>query len=233
MPNALSIHNLTVRLDGRMILNDVSLDLKQGESMAIIGPNGSGKSVLLKCILGMLPYDGTITRHPDTRIGYVPQKIDADRHLPLNFKNLFAAKADALKLPESDVDSVVQSVGISPEVLSTPVGHLSGGQLQKALLAFALIGKPTLLILDEPTASIDQPREDQIYEMLRRLQDDYRFTVIVVSHDLNFVYRYSTKVLCLNERGLCFGVPADVLTPELLQKLYGVPLAHYRHTHDK
>jgi len=231
MANVLSVRNLTVRLDDRTILRNISFDLERGETLAVIGPNGSGKTVLLKTILGMYPYEGTIERAPDTRIGYVPQRIDADRHLPLNFKNLLAAKADVLKLSAGDVEDTLRAVGVSHDVLLTPVGHLSGGQFQKTLLAFALIGKPTLLILDEPTASIDQPREEQLHALVHRFQDERGLAAIHVSHDLTFVYRYATKVLCLNERGLCFGAPREVLTPETLEKLYGEPLAHYEHHH--
>ena len=99
---------------------------------------------------------------------------------------------------------------------TTPVGHLSGGQFQRALIAFALLGKPNVLILDEPTASIDKPGEEQMYELVHRLQDEYGMTVILVSHDLSFVYQYATKVLCLNKVGLCFGAPEEALTPEVL-----------------
>jgi zinc transport system ATP-binding protein len=232
MDPILSVKNLTVRLDDRTILHDISFDLEQGETLAVIGPNGSGKTVLLKTILGMFPHEGIIERAPDTRIGYVPQRIEADRHLPLNFKNLLAAKADVLKLSAGDVEDTLRAVGVSRDVLLTPVGHLSGGQFQKALLAFALIGKPTLLILDEPTASIDQPREEQLHELVHRLQDERGLAAIHVSHDLSFVYRYATKVLCLNQRGLCFGVPRKVLTPKTLEKLYGAPMSYYHHRHD-
>ena len=175
----------------------------------------------------MIPYEGTIAWTPDTRIGYVPQKIDADRHLPINFQNLLAAKAAVLGLKAADVDTIVKDVGLDEKLLTTSVGHLSGGQFQRALIAFALLGKPNILILDEPTASIDKPGEEQMYELIHRLQDEYEMTIILVSHDLGFVYRYATKVLCLNKFGICFGSPDDALTPETLQKLYGSPIKAY------
>lgn len=225
----LHVKNLTVTLNGNRILHDLSFDLKKGENLAVIGPNGSGKTVLLKTLLGMFPYKGTIEWHEKPRIGYVPQKIEADRHLPLNFENLFAAKADILKLSPREVKETTETVHIDTRILKTPVGHLSGGEFQRALIGFALLGSPSLLLFDEPTASIDVSHEQQIYETLHELQEKYNLTVIVVSHDLSFVYRYATKVLCLNEEMLCFGEPQDILNTETLKSLFGGNVKYYHH----
>jgi zinc transport system ATP-binding protein len=130
-----------------------------------------------------------------------------------------------------DVAAISGTVGLTEKILETPIGHLSGGQFQRALIAFALLGKPNVLILDEPTASIDKPGEEQVYELIHRLGDTYGMATIVVSHDLNFVYRYATKVLCLSQSGaLCFGDPHEALTQEVLDKLYGATkLSHANH----
>ena len=242
MPRILEVKDLTVAFeDTDPVLDRVSFSLDAGESLAIIGPNGAGKSVLVRALLGMVP--GTqknITWAPNVRIGFVPQKIDADRHLPIDFRNLLAAKASTLRpqLTKTDIDHIIKTVGLTPKILETPVGHLSGGQFQRALIAFALLGltsdggkaKP-VLILDEPTASIDKPGEEQIYELIHRLEDEYNITVILVSHDLSFVYRYATKVFCLNHVGLCFGSPEEALTPNILEKLYG-PHKYFHHFHN-
>lgn len=227
----LTIENLTVRFDEDIIIKDIGFELNAGDNLAVIGPNGSGKTVLLKTLLGMFSYQGTITWAPNVKIGYVPQKIEADKHLPLTFSNLFDAKAEALKLPASEIRSTTEAVGLSGEILRIPVGHLSGGQFQKSLIAFALLGRPTILLLDEPTASIDQPGEEQMYELVHRLQKKYNLTVILVSHDLSFVYRYATKVFCLNKQGVCFGAPRDVLDQKTLDKLYGSTKKYYEHKH--
>jgi ABC-type Mn2+/Zn2+ transport system ATPase subunit len=116
-------------------------------------------------------------------------------------------------------------------MLEIPVGHLSGGQFQRGLIGFALIGNPNVLLLDEPTASIDEPGEEHIYELIHRLQDQYNLAVITVSHDLSFVYRYATKVLCLNRRSVCMGAPREALTPEVLEQLYGPSHGYYQHCH--
>ena len=232
MANVLTITDLVVDFDGEPVIENLNFSVEKGESLAVIGPNGAGKTVLLRALLGMVPYRGTITWAPGTRLGYVPQKIDADRHLPINVQNLLNAKAAILGVSKKDVNETIRIVGLGQKLLETPVGHLSGGQFQRALVAFALLGRPSMLILDEPTASIDKPGEEQIYELVHRLQEQYDMTIILVSHDLSFVYRYSTKVLCLNKSGVCFGAPEETLTPEVLAHLYGGPVKHYHHKHE-
>ena len=228
MQKILTVSDLTVSFEDEVAIEGVSFELDAGESLAIIGPNGAGQSVFLRAILGTAAHTGTIAWAKDARIGYVPQKIDADRHLPITFHNLLVAKAALLNMKKSDLEALGATVGLSPEKMRTPVGHLSGGQFQRGLIAFALLGQPNVLILDEPTASIDKPGEEQIYELVHRLQEKFKMTVILVSHDLSFVYRYSTKVLCLNRFGLCFGEPEETLTPQMLEKLYG-PHKYYVH----
>lgn len=230
MSEVLSVKNVQVKLDGQTILDNLNFEINEGDGLAIIGPNGSGKTVLLKTLLGLIPCEGKVEWRPDIRIGYVPQKIDADRHLPLNLRNLLVAKEKVLGLKTSLAD-VAGDVGLPKTALEIPIGHLSGGQFQRALIAFALLGKPNVLLLDEPTASIDLPGEERIYELIHRLQDKYRMTVILVSHDLSFVYRYATKVLCLNKTGLCFGTPEEALNPQVLEKLYGGPQKYFHHIH--
>ena len=233
MQAILTVSDLSVSFDAETVLRGLSFSLNEGDTLAIIGPNGAGKSVLIKALMSMVPHAGHITWLRDMKIGYVPQKIDADRHLPVNLANLLTAKAAVLHLTEADIQAIGETVGLDQKILETPIGHLSGGQFQRALIAFALLGKPDVLILDEPTASIDKPGEEQVYELIRRLQDKYRMTVILVSHDLSFVYRYATKVLCLIASGaLCFGAPEEALTPDVLDRLYGSTKL-YQHLHDK
>ncbi len=230
MPKILSVKSLAVKLDGQTILDNLSFEVESGDSVAVIGPNGSGKTILLKTLLGILPHQGEIEWNGNVKIGYVPQKIDADRHLPLNLKNLLLAKEKVLGLKEN-IGELSGEVGLSEESLKAPIGHLSGGQFQRALIAFALLDKPNMLLLDEPTASIDLPGEEKIYELIHRLQDKYDMTIILVSHDLSFVYRYATKVLCLNKTGVCFGAPGEALTQRTLEKIYGGPQKYFHHLH--
>ncbi len=212
-------------------MDDVSFELSSRERLSILGPNGAGKTVLLKALLGLLPSSGEIVWSPAARIGYVPQKIDAEIHLPLTFNDLFHAKCSTLKVSINDAQAVAGNVGLTREILATPVGHLSGGQFQRGLIGFALIGEPNVLLLDEPTASVDEPGEEHIYELIHRLQEERNLASIMVSHDLSFVFRYATTVLCLNRQKVCFGAPRDALSHEVLEKLYGESVGFYDHDH--
>ena len=126
----------------------------------------------------------------------------------------------------------LEIVGLDISFFLKSIGSLSAGQFQRVLIAFALIGKPMVLLFDEPTASIDMKGEETLYDLLHRLQDIHRFSLILISHDLTFVYRYADRVLCLNKEQLCFGVPEEVLTPQALEKLYGTGGKFYHHLHE-
>jgi zinc transport system ATP-binding protein len=121
-------------------------------------------------------------------------------------------------------------VGLPPAVLAQPIGTLSGGQFQRLLLAFALMGHPNVLLFDEPTAGVDEPAEESLYAMLRRLQDEERFALVLISHELSLVYRYAADVLCLGRNlRFCSGPALEVLTPERLQEMYGMPMRFHSH----
>ncbi len=228
----LTVSNLSVQLEDRLVVEDVSFELAPGERLSILGPNGAGKTVLLKSLLNLLPHSGEVVWAPDVRIGYVPQKIDADTHLPLTFTDLFRAKCATQKIPFNQVSEISSRVGLTPQILATPVGHLSGGQFQRGLIAFSLIGGPNVLLMDEPTASVDEPGEEHIYELINRLQTQHQLASIMVSHDLSFVFRYATKVLCLNRQKVCFGSPTEALSTDVLTKLYGESVGFYDHRHN-
>src|SRR5438105_1600170 len=229
--NLLSVKHLSVRLEDRSVVEDLSFELAAGERLSVLGPNGAGKTVLLKALLNLLPYKGEVVWAPNVRIGYVPQKIDADTHLPLTFTDLFRAKCTNLKVPFSELEEIAHNVGLTRQILQTPVGHLSGGQFQRGLIGFSLIGSPNMLLMDEPTASVDEPGEEHIYELINRLQTEHNLASIMVSHDLSFVFRYATKVLCLNRQQVCFGSPKEALSSEVLTKLYGESVGFYHHDH--
>src|SRR5690242_17767401 len=153
----LEVRHLSVTLDHRPIVRDVSFAIEKGESVAIVGPNGSGKTVLLKAILGILPHDGEVVWGTNVTTGYVPQKIEADRSVPLNVRNLLASKAAVIGKGAHEINEAITRVGLTDDVLSMQIGRLSGGQFQRALIAFALLGNPDIVFFDEPTASMDEP----------------------------------------------------------------------------
>jgi zinc transport system ATP-binding protein len=228
----LSVKDLTVDLDGRSILSGLSFELYAGEMLAIIGPNGAGKTVLLRTLLHMLPYQGEIKWMEGVRIGYVPQRVAADRQLPLSGNDLLNAKARFLKLSQGDITKAASVTNLTPEMLNANIGILSGGQFQKILIAAALLGQPNVILFDEPTASLDELTEERIYELLNRIKQEQGITVVLVSHDLSVVYRYATTVLCIGKGKPCFGPPKEVLTPEALEALYSAPPKYYQHIRD-
>ena len=232
-PNSiLSVENLHVAFGQNVVIDNLSFEVRKGDSVAVIGPNGAGKTVLLKALLGLVPSQGQIRWSPGARLGYVPQKVAADRQQPIRVGDLLASKAAVQHLPAGDIAAVTSEVGLSPLVLESSVGHLSGGQFQKALIAFALLGRPNVLLFDEPTASLDELAEEHTYDLLHKLQQEKGMTVILVSHDLSVVYRYADQVLCLSKAKLCMGPPKELLTPATLEELYGGPSKFYRHIHE-
>ena len=231
--NILSVQELSIQFDKLSVLHNLSFEVDEGDTLAIIGPNGAGKTVLLKALLGLIPHEGEIRWSPGVRLGYVPQKVAADRQMPLRVHDLLAAKADVLKLPPKSVDAVATMAGLTPEVSNSSIGTISGGQFQKVLIAFALLGKPNVLLFDEPTASLDELAQERVYELVERLQREQQLTVLLVSHDLSIVYRAANKVLCVSKNKVCFGPPREVLTPATLEAMYSAPPKFFLHQHDE
>ncbi len=229
MADALEVGHLSVSFGEARILDDLSFRVEAGSSLAIIGPNGSGKTVLFKALIGALPATGSIRWAPNTRIGYVPQKLDIERDLPLTGWEFLRAKARVLHVPAREVERVLTLVDLSHDAAAHTLGTLSGGQFQRLLVAFALMGRPTALLFDEPTAGVDEPGEQGIYDLLQRLQREEGLTLLIISHELSLVYRYAEKVLCLSRWQTCYGAPMEILTPERLQEVYGTPVKFHHH----
>lgn len=223
MPNALEVSGLTVRFGERTVLEKLSFEVPSGSTLAVIGPNGSGKTVLFKALIDAVSFEGSVAWAPGTRIGYVPQKLDIERDLPLSGADLLAARADVGRLARSEIGRVLSLVELSVEAAAQPIGTLSGGQFQRLLLAFALMGRPSVLLFDEPTAGVDEPGQEEIYALFRRLQSEERLTLLLISHELSLVYRYADTVLCLSRRRAWLGPPVSILTPERLGEAWGGP----------
>ena len=230
----LNVRDLSVSFDKQEVLKDISFSVNEGDVLAIIGPNGAGKTVLFRVLIGLIPFDGEIKWREDARIGYVPQKLFEKAELPLTVKEFFILKSKNLFFKDKQlVESIfheLESIDLKPEILNQRLINLSRGQLQRVLVAWAILGHPNVLLFDEPTAGIDIIGEGSIYNLLHKLQDERGMTVLIISHDLNIVYRYADKVLCLNKEGLCFGEPKKALTSEQIERLYGES-AFYHHQH--
>jgi zinc transport system ATP-binding protein len=225
----LEVKDLSVRFGRTRVLRQLSFRVEQGTSLAIIGPNGVGKSVLLRALLGSIPSEGTISWAPSARIGYVPQKLDLERDLPLTGNDLLQARLALAGRSRARLSEAFELVGISDTTARRLIGTYSGGQFQRLLIAFALLGNPNVLLLDEPTAGVDDPGQEQLELLVRRLHEQQRLTVMFISHDLSVVSSDADYVLCLGHEQAFFGPPRQILTPEILQQAYGMPVRYHIH----
>ena len=227
----LEVDRLMIRFGQAAILKDVSFRVMRGESVAVIGPNGSGKTVLFRALIGAIPSEGVLRWAPGIRFGYVPQKVDLARDLPITGVDFLRARAAFTRSADAAMPQALAAVGLTPELCRQSVGSLSGGQFQRLLIAFALMGEPDVLLLDEPTAGVDEPGQERLNELIQRLQSERRLTVFLISHDLSVVHQQATHVLCLSGGTAHFGAPTTILTPELLHEVYGTPVAFHVHDH--
>lgn len=233
----LKVANIKVKFGENLILNNISFDAKEDETIAIIGPNGAGKTVLFRALLGLIPYDGKIEWKEGIKIGYVPQKLFIEPDLPLTTQEFFNLKEKNKK----EVENVLFSVGFRKDlidknhninqILKRKIGVLSGGELQRVLIAWALLGHPDILLFDEPTTGIDISTEETIYGLLHKLQEKEKLTIMLISHELQVVYNYATNVICLNKERVCIGPPREVLDKESLAKVFGGHVGIYLHDH--
>jgi len=232
--NALiSARGLGITRNGRDQLIDVSLDIAPREIVTLIGPNGAGKSTLVRVLLGLeKPDRGKMQRRADLRIGYVPQRFDSDAVLPMTVERFLALGMEGDK---PGIMRMLEQVDAS-SVRHQQIGELSGGELQRVVLARALLRQPNLLVLDEPAQGVDYSGEADLYNLIGRLRDEAGFGVLLVSHDLHVVMARSDRVICLNHHVCCSGMPEAVAQHPSYARLFGPQAAHafavYRHHHD-
>lgn len=225
--------HLCLRYGATEILHDVSLTVRAGEIVTILGPNGSGKSSLLRALLGILPLaGGHITRRAGLRIGYVPQKFAIDPSLPITLRRFLSLPK---RVSDAAAAAVLARVGLEGRE-ALQLAALSGGQLQRAALARALLCDPHILIMDEPTQGLDQPGEAAFYRLIEEVRRETGAAVLMVSHDLHVVMAASDRVICLNGHVCCEGTPEVVSSAPEYRALFGPgtrgALALYRHEHD-
>ncbi len=221
----LSVSNLTITIDDHVLLDKVSFNVEKGTSLAIIGPNGAGKTLLFKAILGLIDYQGEVKWLEKVKIGYVPQKVFVGKEIPLTVEEFMHLKEHSKK----KIADSLKEVGKSQSILKTKLGSLSGGELQRVLIAFSLLGDPDILFFDEPTSGVDVAGEETVYALIHKLQKERGLTILFISHELEIVYKYATNVLCLNKEGICFGPPREAIDKESLEALYGEEVHFYKH----
>ena len=233
MSNALiRLQDIRVGFGGQAVLQDVQLSVKPGEIVTLIGPNGAGKTTLVRAVLGLLkPDSGTVWRTPKLRIGYMPQKLQVDATLPLSVLR-FLRLVPGVDRPRAL--AALEEVG-APQVLDSPLQSISGGELQRVLLARALLREPELLVLDEPVQGVDVAGQAELYSLITRLRDRHGCGVLMVSHDLHLVMSTTDQVVCLNRHVCCSGHPEQVSSDPAFVELFGKnaqSLAIYHHHHD-
>jgi zinc transport system ATP-binding protein len=221
----LSVSDLGVRFDDFVALRHIGFEVHRGELIALVGPNGSGKSVLLRALLDLVPYTGDIVWGDNIRIGYVPQTLGIDRDLPMTGLEFFAVK----RVSRRHAFELAKSVGMQPATLRQQLGHLSTGQLQRLLIAWALANDPDVLLFDEPTSGVDVSGQESVYDLLDRLRKERKLAVLLVSHDLNVVFAHADHVLCVSKDLVCHGPPKQALDAATLERLYGAPIGLYAH----
>ncbi len=232
---AIEVNNLTVAYDGTSVLEYVSFTLKSGSMAAVIGPNGSGKTTLIKALLGLIPLkSGHVTllgqniHEARNSIGYVPQRFDFDKGFPITVMEFLTLARHSHATAER-IDESIKEVGLTPAVLNKRIGTLSGGQLQRVLIAQAILHNPSILVLDEPSTGIDVAGEQAFYDVIKHLNEEHNTTVLLVSHDISMVMSKVDEVICVNKELLCIGPPKKALNEKTLRALFGEDAAMFEH----
>ncbi len=204
-------------MGGKTLLEDVSFELTKGSTLAIVGPNGGGKTTLFKALMNLIPHTGTAKWAGKERIGLVPQSLVAT-DLPVTVKEFLALKCKA------DYAECIHSVDLKDDILGQRLSSLSGGELQRVLIAWAIVDSPDVLLFDEPTSGVDIGAEEPIYQRLSSLQAQLGITTLLISHNMHVVMHYSDHVLALNKRPLFYGESKKVSHEKLLEIIYGARL---------
>ena len=224
---------LSYAVGKRVILDDISFELRRGQITTIIGPNGAGKSTLTNIVNGLINnFEGEIERAPGLRIGYLPQKVYVNTLMPLSVSRLLRLTHNA---SDQEIEHALAQTGVG-YLRQRRVLSLSEGELKRVLLARTTLGQPDLIVLDEPTAGVDISGEIRMYELIGELRTQLQCAVLLVSHDLHLVMSKTDQVLCLNQHLCCSGLPESVSQhPEYLA-LFGQQaadsIAIYAHRHD-
>ena len=214
----LKVSNLQVTLQNQIILDNISFNVKKGTTTAILGPNAAGKSVLFRTLLNLLPHSGNIEWSEKVKIGYVPQNV-AITDIPISVKE-FLSIGNKINL-----ENALSLVRLSDkDVVNKRLGVLSGGQLRRIMIAWALSDEPSILLLDEPTIGIDVESEEPIFMMLNDIKKRKKMTILLITHDIHVVREYTDYLLALNKCVTFFGKSEEIANLEVQKRIYGEPV---------
>ena len=229
----LSAQDVSLEINKRRVLDHISLQILEQQIVTLIGPNGAGKTSLVKILLGLqAPSSGQVKRHRNLSIGYMPQRLQVEASMPITVRKFLQL---ALRRHSPSLSQACEQVG-AEGLLDNQLHSLSGGEFQRVLLARALLQRPQLLVLDEPAQGVDINGQAELYELIGRIRDEYRCSVLMVSHDLHLVMSATDEVLCLNQHICCHGHPEQVSNDPAYLELFGrrqaENLAVYTHNHN-
>jgi zinc transport system ATP-binding protein len=225
--------DLCVKRHNKNILENVFVNVKKNDFITIIGPNGAGKSVLLECLMGsFVPDSGEIIKKNNLSVGYIPQNFNPESSMPISVKRFLTLKK---KFTPQELINIASETNIS-EILEKNLSNLSGGELQKVLLARSLLDEPELLILDEPAQNLDIKNQLNFYNLLNSIYKNRELSILMVSHDLHMVMSSTKQVICLYHHICCSGEPQTVAKDPEFISLFGNDMAKmmsvYQHTHN-
>jgi len=211
----LKVAKLKVEIQNQIIIENISFKIKPGTTLAIVGPNGAGKTMLFRALLNLVPYTGKIEWEDRVKIGYVPQNVSV-KDIPISVKEFLSYKDSA------DVENALAAVKLDdPGMPNKTLSVLSGGQMRRLLIAWALLDNPNVLLFDEPTAGVDVGSEESVFLMLSELKQKRNITMLLITHDLHLVKEYSDQLLGLNKCMTYFGDSQKIIEPPVQQKIYG------------
>lgn len=233
MAPLVQLNNVGISRAQRWLVRNIDLTIQSGQIITLIGPNGSGKSTTAKMVLGILkPDEGKVVRSPHLKVGYVPQAIKMDWTMPLQVDRFMQLTGH---IDRKTLMGALGQTGIE-HLAHHEMQYLSGGEMQRVMIARAIARKPDLLVLDEPVQGVDFPSQAELYQLIVEVRNTLDCGVLLISHDLNIVMEASDQVLCLNGHICCSGSPTAVAGSAAYQQLFGPStvsgLALYRHQHD-
>jgi len=214
----LKVSNLGVKIQNQILLDHINFNVKKGTTLAILGPNGAGKTVLFRTLLNLVPHTGLIEWTEKVKIGYVPQYVTVS-DLPLTVKEFLSIGGDI------NLESALDMVRLKDKsILNKRLGVLSGGQLRRVLIAWALNGNPNVLLLDEPTTGVDMDSEEPIYLLLNEIKKKQKITIFLITHNIHIVQEYADDLLALNKCVTFYGTSEQLGKPDIQRQIYGEPV---------